>query len=157
MCGSSRSSSARSSRSRTADFAPVISRKAKRTCRMAASSKIAKLQSRAREQNDDSARVTRFDGTCLTLGAYTRNYGAAGIEGPSRTCLCGQRTSAEIKLSSFGRARTGTRFEESPQARLVKIAHGRLAAWLDPFGMLPSQVFVNLPLKLGHGVGRVTD
>ena len=62
----------------------------------------------------------------------------------------GQRT-------SFGRFRLGTSFEEPPQARLVKIAHGRLAAWLDPFGMLPSQVVVNLSLKLGHGVGRVTD
>ena len=72
---------------------------------------------------------------------------------------CGQRTSfkTEIKLSSFGRARPGTGFEEPPQARLVKIAHGRLAAWLDPFGMLPPQVVVNLSLKLGHGVGRVTD
>jgi hypothetical protein len=72
---------------------------------------------------------------------------------------CGQRTSfkTEIKLSSFGPARPGTGFEEPPQARLVKIAHRRLAAWLDPFGMLPSQVVVNLSLKLGHGVGRVTD
>jgi hypothetical protein len=61
------------------------------------------------------------------------------------------------KLSSFGRARPGTSFEEPPQARLVKIAHGRPAAWLDPFGMLPSQVVVDLSLKLGHGVGRVTD
>jgi len=48
-------------------------------------------------------------------------------------------------------------FEEPPQARLVKIAHGRLAAWLDPFGMLPSQVVMNLSLKLGHGVGQATD
>ena len=72
---------------------------------------------------------------------------------------CGQRRSfkSEIKLSSFGRARPGTSFEEPPQARLVKIARGRLAAWLDPFGMLPSQVVVDLSLKLGHGVGRVTD
>ena len=71
----------------------------------------------------------------------------------------GRRTSfkSEIKLSSFGRTRPGTSFKESPQARLVKIADGRLAAWLDPFGMLPSQVVVNLSLKLGHGVGRVTD
>jgi hypothetical protein len=28
---------------------------------------------------------------------------------------------------------------------------------LDPFGMLPSQVVVNLLLKLGHGVDRVAD
>jgi len=47
--------------------------------------------------------------------------------------------------------------EQFHEPRLVKIAHGRLAAWLDPFGMLPSQVVVNLSLKLGHGVGRVTD
>ena len=64
---------------------------------------------------------------------------------------------SEIKLSSFGRARPGTSFEEPPQARLVKIAHGRFAAWLDSFGMLPSQVVVHLSLKLDHGVGRVTD
>jgi len=71
----------------------------------------------------------------------------------------GQRTSfqTEVKLSSLGRARPGARFEEPPQARLVKIAHGRLAGWLDPFGMLPSQVVVDLSLKLGHGVRRVTD
>jgi hypothetical protein len=110
----------------------------------------------------------------------TQRYAMASIEGPSsprrvfdRTGAlvtrvgarsepdlhCGQRTSfkTEIKLSSFGRARPRTSFEEPPQARLVKIAHGRLAAWLDPFGMLPSQVLVNLSLKLGHGVGRVTD
>jgi hypothetical protein len=47
--------------------------------------------------------------------------------------------------------------EELAQARLVKIAHWRFAAWLNPFGMLPSEVVVNLLLKLGHGVGRVTD
>lgn len=52
---------------------------------------------------------------------------------------------------------SGHTFEEPPQARLIKIAHGRLAAWLDPFGMLPSQVVVDLSLKLGHGVRRVTD
>jgi hypothetical protein len=88
--------------------------------------------------------------------------------GPSRTGISDEGRSeraraanefqiAEIKLSSFGRARPGTSFEEPPQARLVKIAHGRLAAWLDPFGMLPSQVVVNLSLKFDHGVSRVTD
>jgi hypothetical protein len=64
---------------------------------------------------------------------------------------------SEIKLSSFDRARLGTSFEEPPQALLVKIAHRRPATWLDPFGMLPSQVVVNLSLKLGHGGARVTD
>ena len=58
---------------------------------------------------------------------------------------------------SFGWARSRTSFQESAQARLVKLAHGRLAVWLDPFGMLPSQVVVNLLLKLGHGVDRVAD
>jgi len=66
-------------------------------------------------------------------------------------------STTEEGLGSFGRARPGTSFEEPPQACLVKIAHGRLAAWLDPFGMLPSQVVVNLSLKLGQGVGQVTD
>jgi hypothetical protein len=30
------------------------------------------------------------------------------------------------------------------QARLVTVTHGRLAIWLDPFGMLDSQILVNL-------------
>lgn len=30
------------------------------------------------------------------------------------------------------------------QARLVRITHGRLAIWLDPFGMLDPQIVVNL-------------
>src|SRR5262245_66013314 len=30
------------------------------------------------------------------------------------------------------------------QARLVRITHGRLAIWLDPFGMLDAQVVMNL-------------
>ena len=113
-----------------------------------------------------------LNGANVMSDPSTQRYAVASIEGPSRTGIrtrvgarsepdlhCGQRTSfkSEIKLSSFGRARPGTSFEEPPQTRLVKIAHGRLAAWLDPFGMLPSQVVVNLSLKLGHGVGRVTD
>ena len=63
----------------------------------------------------------------------------------------------EANLSDFGRARLGTRLEKLGQARLVKIAHGRFAAGLNPFRMLPSQVVVNLLLKLGHGVDRVAD
>jgi len=68
-----------------------------------------------------------------------------------------QKLRTEVRLSGFGWAGSRTSFEEPPQARLVKIAHGRLAAWLDPFGMLPSQVVMNLSLKLGHGVGQATD
>jgi hypothetical protein len=30
------------------------------------------------------------------------------------------------------------------QARLVRITHGRLAIWLNPFGMLNPEVLVNL-------------
>ena len=60
------------------------------------------------------------------------------------------------RLSGFGWAGLRTCFEELAQARLVKIAHWRFAAWLNPLGMLFSQVVVNLLLKLGHGVGRVT-
>ena len=60
-------------------------------------------------------------------------------------------------LSSFGWDRRRTSFEESAQPGLVKIAHRRLAACLDPFGMLSSQVLMNLLLKLGHGVDRVAD
>ena len=104
------------------------------------------------------------NGTCIS---WRNHWAARVIKGPSWTALVtrvganerGRRTSfkTEIKLSSFARARPGASFEEPRQARLVKIAHGRLAAWLDPFGMLPSQVVVDLSLKLSHGVGRVTD
>jgi hypothetical protein len=120
-----------------------------------------------------------LNGANVMSDPSTQRYAVASIEGPELSTAslrpdwrrdegrarsepdlhCGRRTSlkTKIKLSSFDPARPGTSFEEPPQARLVKIAHGRLAAWLDPFGMLPSQVVVNLSLKLGHGVGRVTD
>jgi hypothetical protein len=54
------------------------------------------------------------------------------------------------------RARVRVRFEEMAQPRFVKIAHRRFAVGADPFGMLPTQIVVNLLLKLGHGVDRVT-
>src|SRR6266851_180735 len=44
------------------------------------------------------------------------------------------------------------RIERFHEARLVRITHGRLAIWLDPFGMLNPQVVVNLLLELGVGV-----
>ena len=34
--------------------------------------------------------------------------------------------------------------EQFHQARFVRITRGRLAIWLDPFGMLDPQVIVNL-------------
>ena len=34
------------------------------------------------------------------------------------------------------------------EARLVRITHGRLAIWLDPFGMLDPQVVVNLFMQV---------
>jgi hypothetical protein len=40
------------------------------------------------------------------------------------------------------------------QARLVKITYWRVPAWLYPFGMLLSQIIVNLLLELGDGVDR---
>ena len=91
--------------------------------------------------------VASIDGSELSTASLRTGLALVTRAGASER---GQRT-------SFGRLRLGTSLEEPPQARLVKIAHGRLAAWLDPFGMLPSQVLVNLSLKLGHGVGRVTD
>ena len=68
-----------------------------------------------------------------------------------------QKLRTEARLSGFGWAGSRTSFEELAQARLVKITDWRFAGWLDPFGMLPSQVVVNLLLKLGHGVDRVAD
>ena len=42
--------------------------------------------------------------------------------------------------------------EQFHQARLVRITRGRLAIWLDPFGMLDPQVIVNLFLQLCAGL-----
>jgi len=147
---------------------------------------LKKMPNGANGTSDPSTpRLPPSSGSCRTTDA-TRRRGkhrrVRALHGESSTGMAlvtrvgarerGQRTSlkSEIKLSryprrrrrqsvlrQFGRARPVTSFEEPPQARLVKIAHGRLAAWLNPFGMLPSQVVVNLSLKLGHGVGRVTD
>ena len=41
------------------------------------------------------------------------------------------------------------------QTRLVRIAHGTFAIWLDPFGMLDPKVLVNLLPELGKGVHLV--
>jgi hypothetical protein len=62
-----------------------------------------------------------------------------------------------LRLSGFRRAGLRTSFEELAQARLVKIADWRVPTWLDPFGMLFSQVVVNLLLELGDGVDPVAD
>src|SRR5439155_1725964 len=47
------------------------------------------------------------------------------------------------------------RIEQFHEARLVRITHGGLAIWLDPFGMLNPQVVVNLLQELGVGVDLV--
>ena len=39
--------------------------------------------------------------------------------------------------------------EHFRETRLVRIAHGGLAIWLDPFGMLDPQIIVNLLLEFG--------
>jgi len=39
--------------------------------------------------------------------------------------------------------------EHFRDARLVRIAHGGFAIWLDPFGMLDAQIVVNLVLEVG--------
>jgi hypothetical protein len=41
------------------------------------------------------------------------------------------------------------------QARVVRITLGGFAIWLDPFGMLASQVVVNLLLEFGVRVNWV--
>jgi hypothetical protein len=45
--------------------------------------------------------------------------------------------------------------EQFREARLVRITHGGLAIWLDPFGMLNPQVVVNLLPELGVGMDLV--
>ena len=47
------------------------------------------------------------------------------------------------------------RIEQFHEARLVRITHGGLAIWLDPFGMLNPQVVVKLLPELGVGVDLV--
>ena len=42
--------------------------------------------------------------------------------------------------------------EQFDQARVVRIAHGRFAIWLDPFRVLYPEVVVNLLPELGVGV-----
>ena len=44
------------------------------------------------------------------------------------------------------------RVEHFHETRLVRIAHGRIAVWLNPFGMLDPKIVVNLLPKLGVGV-----
>jgi hypothetical protein len=45
------------------------------------------------------------------------------------------------RLSGFSSPQTIKQFH---QARLVRIAHGRFATWLDPFRVLNPKVVVNL-------------
>jgi hypothetical protein len=45
--------------------------------------------------------------------------------------------------------------EQFHEARLVRITRGALAIWLDPIGMLDSEVVVNLVPKFGVGVDLV--
>ena len=47
------------------------------------------------------------------------------------------------------------RIEQFHETRLVRITHGGFAIRLDPFGMLDSQVVVDLLLELGVGVDLV--
>jgi len=49
----------------------------------------------------------------------------------------------------------GEGVEQFHEARLVRITHGGLAIWLNPFGMLSPQVVVNLLPELGVGVDLV--
>ena len=47
------------------------------------------------------------------------------------------------------------RVEQFYETCLVRIAHGTLAIWLDPFGMLDPEVVVNLLPELGVSVDLV--
>jgi hypothetical protein len=55
------------------------------------------------------------------------------------------------------------RIEQFHETRLVRIAPGTIAIWLNPFGMLDPKIVVNLLPKLGIGVdlmrfgGRLGD
>jgi hypothetical protein len=53
------------------------------------------------------------------------------------------------RLGGFSSLQTIEQFHE---ARLVRITHGGLAIWLDPFGMLDPEVVVNLLPELDVSV-----
>ena len=53
---------------------------------------------------------------------------------------------------SFVGSRSPKTVELFHQERLVRITHGTVAIWLDPFGMLYPEVVVNLLPKVGAGV-----
>jgi hypothetical protein len=44
------------------------------------------------------------------------------------------------------------RIEQFHETRLVRIAHGTIAIWLNPFGMLDTEIVVDLLPKLGVAV-----
>ncbi len=50
---------------------------------------------------------------------------------------------------------SGEGVKQFHETRLVRITHGGLAIWLNPVGMLDSQVVVNLLPKLGVRVDLV--
>jgi hypothetical protein len=50
---------------------------------------------------------------------------------------------------------SGQTIEQLYEARLVRIAHGRFAIWLDPFGMLDPEVVVNLLPQLDISVDLI--
>jgi hypothetical protein len=60
-----------------------------------------------------------------------------------------------MALSSFTGFLLFQTIEQFHQARLVRITHGRLAVWLDPFGMLDPQVIMNLFPQVCIGMGLV--
>jgi hypothetical protein len=47
---------------------------------------------------------------------------------------------------------SSNRIEQFHETRLVRIAHGTIAIWLNPFGMLDPEIVMNLLPKLGVGV-----
>ena len=55
----------------------------------------------------------------------------------------------------LGGSTSRQRIEQFHEARLVRITHGGAAIWLDPFGMLDSQIVVNLLPELGISVDLV--
>ena len=69
-----------------------------------------------------------------------------------RSALFENAISRSDRLVGSASRQTAEQFRE---ARLVRIAHGTLAIGLDPFGMLDSQIVVNLLLELSVSVDLV--
>ena len=69
------------------------------------------------------------------------NLGKRATVAPGQFASCSRRRRINNTLSGFSSCQT---IEQFHQARLIRIAHGRFAIWLDPVRVLNPEVVMNL-------------